>query len=234
MKLAIMQPYLFPYIGYFQLMNMADEFIIYDNIQFSKKGWVNRNRILLNGKDTYITFPLKKDSDYSDIKDRYLADTWTSDRKKMLNKIREAYQKAPYFGIAYPVIEKSILSGENNLFRFIFNSLSLLKDYLSIKTPFVISSSIAIDHTLKSEHRIMEICKARGATEYINPIGGLDLYKKEDFKANAINLHFMKTGDIIYPQYRNKFVSSLSVIDVMMFNSKDKIQEYLDHSYELV
>jgi WbqC-like protein family len=234
MKLAIMQPYLFPYIGYFQLMNWADEFLIYDNIQFSKKGWVNRNRILLNGKDTYITFPLKKDSDYLDIKDRYLADSWTSDRKKMLNKITEAYHKAPYFGTAYPVIEKSILFDESNLFRFIFNSLSLLKEWLSIKTPFVISSSLAIDHTMKSEDKIIELCKAREATEYINPIGGLDLYKKEKFKANGIDLHFMKTENIIYPQYGNNFVPFLSIIDVMMFNSKDKIQQWLDHSYELV
>jgi hypothetical protein len=234
MKLAIMQPYLFPYIGYFQLMNLADEFIIYDNIQFSKKGWINRNRILLNGKDTYITFPLKKDSDYLDIKDRYLADSWTSDRKKMLNKITEAYNKAPYFSTAYPVIEKSISFDENNLFRFILNSLSLLKEYLSLKTSFVISSSIPIDHTLKSEQKVLEICKVRGATEYINPIGGLDLYNKKTFKANGIDLRFMKTGNIIYPQYNNKFAEHLSIIDVMMFNSKEKIQQYLDHSYELV
>lgn len=234
MKLAIMQPYLFPYIGYFQLMNRADEFIIYNNIQFSKKGWINRNRILLNGKDTYITFPLKKDSDYLDIKDRYLADSWTSDRKKMLNKITEAYNKAPYFSTAYPVIEKLILFEESNLFRFIFNSLSLLKDFLSIKKPLIISSTIAIDHTLKSEDKIIELCKAREATEYINPIGGLDLYKKEKFKANGIDLHFMKTENIIYPQYGNNFVPFLSIIDVMMFNSKDKIQQYLNHSYELL
>lgn len=234
MKLAIMQPYLFPYIGYFQLMNLADEFIIYDNIQFSKKGWVNRNRILLNGKDTYITFPLKKDSDYLDIKDRYLADSWTSDRKKMLNKITEAYNKAPFFNTTYPIIEKSILFEETNLFRFIFNSLSLFREYLAIKTPFVISSSVAIDHTLKSEDKIIELCKARKATEYINPIGGTDLYKKDNFKANGITLHFMKTGNIVYQQYSNKFVEHLSIIDVMMFNSKDKIQQYMDHSYELL
>jgi WbqC-like protein family len=234
MKLAIMQPYLFPYIGYFQLMNLADEFIIYDNIQFSKKGWINRNRILLNGKDTYITFPLKKDSDYLNIKDRYLADTWTSDRKKMLNKITEAYHKAPFFDTAYPIIERSILFEENNLFRFIFNSLSVLKEWLFIKTPFVISSSIAIDHTLRSDQKVIEICKAREATEYINPIGGLDLYKKKTFNANGIDLHFLKTGNIIYPQYSNKFVQHLSIIDVMMFNSKENIQQYLDHSYELV
>lgn len=229
-----MQPYLFPYIGYFQLMNLADEFIIYDNIQFSKKGWINRNRILLNGKDTYITFPLKKDSDYLDIKDRQLADSWPSDRKKMLNKITEAYNKAPYFAATYPVIEKSISFDENNLFRFILNSLSLLKEYLSIKSPFVISSSIPIDHALKSDQKVIEICKIRKATEYINPIGGVDLYKKENFKTSGINLHFIKTSDFSYPQFGDKFVPFLSIIDVMMFNSKNKIQEYLDYSYELL
>jgi WbqC-like protein family len=234
MKLAIMQPYLFPYIGYFQLMNLADEFVIYDNIQFSKKGWINRNRILLNGKDTYITFPLKKESDYADIRDRNLAESWLNDRKKMLNRITEAYQKAPFFEAAYPVIERSILFEETNLFRFIFNSLTLLKDFLSIKTPFIISSSINIDHNLKSEEKVIEICKALAANEYINPIGGIELYDKGIFRTNGIELKFIKTGNIEYPQFGDPFIPSLSIIDIMMFNSKEKIRHYLEHSFELL
>ena len=87
MKVGIMQPYFFPYIGYFQLMNAVDEFVVYDNIEFTKKGWINRNRILVNGKDAFITISLKKDSDYLDVRDRYLADSWSSDRVKMLNRM---------------------------------------------------------------------------------------------------------------------------------------------------
>src|ERR1022692_2308540 len=116
MILAIMQPYFMPYIGYFQLISSVDEFVIYDNIEFTKKGWINRNRILVNGKDLTITIPLKKDSDYLNIVERRLADTWVNERKKMLNRIFESYRKAPYFGIAFPIIEKIILHEDNNLF----------------------------------------------------------------------------------------------------------------------
>jgi hypothetical protein len=120
-KLAIMQPYFFPYIGYFQLVNAVDEFVIYDNIEFTKKGWISRNRILVNGVDTYISLPLKKDSDYLHVKDRYLADTWDIERKKMLNRITESYRKAPYFKETYEVIEKCILYEDRNLFKFILH-----------------------------------------------------------------------------------------------------------------
>jgi len=115
MQLGIMQPYFFPYIGYFQLMNAVDEFVVYDNIEFTKKGWINRNRILVNGQDSFITLPLKKDSDYLDVRDRYLADSWTSEKIKMLNRIKGSYRKAIQFDFVYPVIEKCILYDESNL-----------------------------------------------------------------------------------------------------------------------
>ena len=137
MKIAIMQPYLFPYIGYFQLMNAVDEFIVYDNIQFTKKGWINRNRILFNEKDIYISLPLKKDSDYLDIINRTLADTWLKDREKMINRLIEGYKKAPFFESTFPVIKNAILFEETNLFKFIFHSLQLLNEYLDINTRLI-------------------------------------------------------------------------------------------------
>ncbi len=228
-----MQPYLFPYIGYFQLMNAADEFVVYDNIQFSKKGWINRNRILDNGSAIYITAPLKKDSDYLDIKDRWLADTWAIERKKMLNRITASYKKAPCFDIVYPVIEKCILFGEMNLFKFIFNSLTLLKEYLEIPASFVISSSIEINHTLKAEEKVISICKARSAKTYLNPVGGVALYDKDDFKKEGIDLQFLKANDISYPQFNTAFVPSLSIIDVMMFNSKDSVKDLLNSKFTI-
>jgi hypothetical protein len=227
MKLAIMQPYFFPYIGYFQLMNAVDEFVMYDNIEFSRKGWVNRNRILVNEKDEYITVPLKKDSDFLDIKDRHVADTWPSDRKKMLNRITESYRKAPHFGSAFLTVERCLLCEETNLFQFLFNSMNLIKEYLGIQTPLVVSSSIRIDHTLKGDKKVMAICKARETTTYINPIGGTELYRKEDFKDLGLELFFLKANHITYPQFNNQFVPSLSIIDVMMFNSKQKIEDLL-------
>ena len=226
-----MQPYLFPYIGYFQLMNAVDEFIVYDNIQFTKKGWINRNRILVNGADAYITLPLKKDSDYLDIKDRYLSDDWNTESKKMLNRITESYRKAPYFESVFPLIEKSLLFGDKQLFNFIFNSLNLTKDFLEIKTSFVISSTIPIDHHLKSTEKVIALCKHQNATTYINPIGGVELYSKEEFKNEGLELKFIKANNIIYPQFKNEFIPYLSIIDIMMFNSKEDIKNHLNNSF---
>jgi hypothetical protein len=234
MKLAIMQPYFFPYLGYFQLMNAVDEFVIYDNIQFSKEGWINRNRILVNGKASYITIPLKKDSDCLDVRDRWLADIWVSEKKRMLNRLTESYRKAPHFDSVYPVLEKSITSGESNLFEFVLHSLRLAKEYLGIGTPFVVSSTIPIDHALKAEKRVMEICKARNANRYVNPIGGMQLYDKNDFGAAGIDLHFLKTSNLRYKQFTNDFVPWLSILDVMMFNAKEEIKEYLNSFYTLL
>lgn len=234
MKIAIMQPYFFPYIGYFQLMDAVDEFVIYDNIEFTKKGWINRNRILVDRKDSYITIPLKKDSDYLDVRDRRLAEIWLSERNMMLNRITGAYKKAPYFNCAYPIVEKCILFEEYNLFNFILNSLSLIKEYLEIQTPFLISSSILIDHELKAENKVVAICKARKADSYLNPIGGVQLYDSDRFKEQGIDLHFLKTNDFSYKQFNNDFVPFLSIMDVMMFNSKEEIKEYLNSCYTLM
>jgi hypothetical protein len=234
MKLAIMQPYFFPYIGYFQLMNAVDEFVVYDNIEFTKKGWINRNRILVNGKDSFITIPLKKDSDYLDVRDRYLADSWFSERSKLLNKILEAYRKAPYFDSVFPVIERCVLFEESNLFTFIFNSLTRIKEYLEIKSSFLISSTIPIDHMLKADKKVLAICKARKADIYLNPIGGIELYAKDAFHKEGIDLYFLKTNEFSYKQFNNEFIPFLSIIDVMLFNSKENIKEYLNSFYTLV
>jgi len=227
MKLAIMQPYFLPYIGYFQLMNAVDEFVIYDNIKFTKKGWLNRNRILVNGKDSYITIPLKKIPDYFDIRDRYLAEIWRFEKKKMLNRVIESYRKAPKFDVVYPIIEKCILYEESNLFKFILNSLRLVNEYLEIRTSFLISSTISINHELKAEKKVVAICKSRKANVYLNPIGGIQLYLKDDFKDEGIDLYFLKTNELRYKQFKNDFVPSLSIIDVMMFNSKEEIRKML-------
>jgi hypothetical protein len=233
MKVAIMQPYLFPYIGYFQLMNAVDEFVIYDNIQFSKKGWINRNRILVNGTDAYITLPLKKDSDYLDVKNRYLSDDWNSERKKIINRISESYRKAPCFTTVFPIIEEIINYENKNLFQFISNSLKQINKYLDITTPLIVSSTVDVNHELKSEKKVIALCKARHAETYINPIGGVELYDKEEFKNEGIELKFLKADNIIYPQFKNEFIPFLSIIDVMMFNTKEEIKCYLQSSFTL-
>jgi hypothetical protein len=234
MKLAIMQPYLLPYIGYFQLINAADKFVVYDNIQFTKKGWINRNRILVNGKDEYITLPLKKDSDFLNIDERKLADTFKTERIKILRKLSGSYSKAPEFKSVYTLIESVFNNNEENLFSFIYQSLQAVCNYLDIKTAFVISSALPINHQLRSQDKVIAICKALHATEYINPIGGVDLYSKETFRQNNIELNFIKATAFDYKQFSNEFIPWLSIIDVLMFNPKEKVQQYVQSDYTII
>ena len=222
-----MQPYFFPYIGYFQLMNAVDEFIVYDNIEFTKKGWIHRNRILVNGADTFISLPLRKDSDFLDIGSRYLADVWPEERQKLLNRIKEAYRKAPQFESVFQLVQDCLQVEERNLFKFLLFSLAAVKDYLDIATSFQISSTIPIDHSLRAEEKVLALCKAREADTYLNPIGGVELYSKSVFKQNNVELNFLKANDIQYSQFSNEFVPFLSIIDVMMFNSKSQVKEFL-------
>lgn len=231
MKLGIMQPYFLPYIGYFQLLNAVDKYVIYDNIQYTKKGWINRNRILQNGKDLMITIPLEKDSDYLDIKDRYLSVGF--DKKKLLNQIRESYRKAPYFDMLMPLIERIVNYDDTNLFHYIDNSIREICKYLDIKTEIIISSTLDIDHSLKGQDKVIAICKELKATDYYNAIGGQELYSPEEFKKENINLYFISSNPIEYKQFANEFVPWLSILDVMMFNSLENIHKILDN-YKLI
>jgi hypothetical protein len=232
MRVAVMQPYLFPYIGYFQLIASVDLFIIYDNIKYTKKGWINRNRFLRNGADVVFTVPLCKDSDFLDVKDRAVAGDF--DRAKLMNQLREAYWRAPQFKEAFPVIERSIMSPRENLFEYIHDSVVEVCSYLGIGTRIVASSSIAIDPLLKAEERVLALCKAVGASGYVNAIGGQKLYSRGEFEAQGVELKFLKSHAITYPQFGDPFVPWLSIIDVMMFNSVARIREFLETGYELV
>jgi hypothetical protein len=234
MKLAIMQPYFFPYIGYFQLINAVDKFVIYDNIEFTKKGWINRNRILVNGRDEFITLPLKKDSDYLHVCQRYLADSFTNDKQKILRKIKESYRKAPYFDDAYQVIEEVFNFNNFNLFEFVFNSIKLICNYLDIRTQFSISSGVDINHNLKSQEKVLAICQALNASKYVNPIGGFNLYEKENFVKKNIELYFLQTLSVQYRQNIEEFIPWLSIIDVIMFNHKEEVQRIISNKYTLI
>jgi hypothetical protein len=228
-KIAIMQPYFFPYIGYFQLLNSVDEFIIYDNIQYTKKGWINRNRILVNNKYQLITLPIKKDSDYLNVVERKLSESWDKDKNKMLNVIKSSYSKSPYFQETIELISKCLNNPEINLFRFLYDSIVLISNYLDIKTPIIISSTINANHNLKSQDKVLSLCKEQNAEIYINSIGGVELYDKKTFKQNNIDLYFIKPNPINYKQFNNEFIPWLSIIDTMMFNSKEQIKEYLNN-----
>lgn len=231
MKVGIMQPYFLPYIGYFQLLNAVDKYVIYDNIQYTKKGWINRNRILQNGKDALITIPVEKDSDYLDIRERKVSETF--DRGKLINQIREAYRKAPYFNDIMPLAEDIINRNEENLFLYIYNSIIKVCGYLNIKTEIVVSSTLLIDHTLKGQDKVLAICKELRATEYYNAIGGQELYSSFVFAKENVTLSFLSVNPIEYKQFGNDFIPCLSILDVMMFNSVDKIRMMLN-DYKLL
>jgi hypothetical protein len=232
MKLAIMQPYFMPYIGYFQLIAAVDIFVIYDNIKYTKKGWINRNRYLRNGKDELFSLPLKSDSDFLNISERIISESF--DAKKLINQLSNAYSKAPYFDQTLPLLEKIINYQEKNLFNFIYYSVISICEHLEIDTKIVISSTLNIDHTLKSKDKIFAICESLGASQYVNAIGGMEMYEKYDFLQKGIDLRFIKSNSTEYKQFGNDFIPWLSMIDCMMFNSKETLIKWLTKHYELI
>jgi hypothetical protein len=229
--LAIMQPYFLPYIGYWQLLAAADRFVVYDNIQYTKKGWINRNRFLRNGADAWFTVPLKKGSDFLNVADRQVADDF--DPKTLLNPLASAYRKAPFFREVFPLIEAIVTAAPRNLFAYLHHSLTATAGYLEIATPIVVSSTVPIDHALKAEQKVLAICRAAGADRYINAIGGRELYSKPAFAAEGVELAFLQSRPVEYRQYDDPFVPGLSIVDVMMFNSRDAVRAMLG-AYDLV
>jgi hypothetical protein len=226
-----MQPYFLPYIGYWQLMAAVDRFVVYDNIKYTKQGWINRNRFLRDGRDVFFTLPLKKGSDFLNIDQRAIADDF--DPQSLLKPIESAYRKAPYFASAFAVFDAIVRATPRNLFEFLHHGLRVTADYLDIKTPIVVSSSVPVDHDLKSEARVIAICGALGATRYVNLIGGRDLYAAEHFNDAGIDLKFIQSRPISYAQFDRPFVPSLSILDVMMFNSRDIVRGMVG-AYDLV
>jgi hypothetical protein len=232
MKLAIMQPYFLPYIGYFQLIAASDVFIVYDNIKYTKKGWINRNRMLQNGADVMFSLSLKKDSDSLDVVERELASDFNRD--KLLNQFKGAYRRAPYFDQTFPLIEQLVRYEEANLFRFLHHSIVKICDHFGITTDIRISSDIAIDCALKSQDKVIALCEATGARTYVNAIGGMELYSRETFQQKGIELKFIKSKPFEYAQLGNEFVPWLSIIDVMMFNPLDTNRTCIATNYELI
>ena len=231
MTVGIMQPYFLPYIGYWQLLAAVDRFVIYDNIQYTKKGWINRNRFLRNGTDAFFTLPLKKGSDYLTVVERLIADDFDPDR--MLEQLAASYRKAPSFAAVFPVLEAIVRCGRRNLFEYLHHGIQVTADYLDIHTPIVVSSAVGIDHGLKGERMVVALCGALEATQYVNLPGGRALYSPAAFADHGIALRFIQSRPIVYRQYDAPFMPSLSILDVMMFNSRDEVRDMVA-AYDLV
>lgn len=230
MKIAIMQPYLLPYIGYFQLIAASDLFVVYDNIQYTKKGWINRNRLLMNGTDKVFTLALQKASDHLEIRDRYVAEDFN--RSKVLNQFKGGYFKAPFFKQTFALLEEVFNFKEPNLFEFIRHALTLTLGQLDITTKVIISSDVKAEHQATGEDRVLSICKSLGATSYLNPNGGRALYDKKRFSELGIDLRFLETMPFEYAQFSGPFIPNLSIIDVMMFNPPNTVRELITTKYE--
>jgi hypothetical protein len=232
MKLAIMQPYFLPYIGYFQLISSVDRFIVYDNIQYTKKGWINRNRFLRDGKAALFSVPLKDDSDTLDIRQRRLAASFSRD--KLLNQLTAAYRRASYYEQTFPLIERIVRCEEGNLFLFLESSIVHTCDHLEIATEIRRSSTVPIDHSLRGQDKVLAMCEALGTATYVNAIGGLDLYSRGAFADRGIDLRFIRPAPLQYAQRGGDFVPSLSIVDVLMFNPIEDVRAWVRTNYELV
>jgi hypothetical protein len=220
MRVAIMQPYFFPYIGYFQLINMVDVFIFYDDVNYIKGGWVNRNRIQINGSPSFFSVQTDKSSPYKKIYDIKLSANplW---RKKLLKSVYFAYKRSKYFDIIYPIIESTFNYDTNLLSELNKKSIINFCEYLNIKTIIFNTSSVFKNQNLHGQNRVIDICDKINASVYVNAINGKELYSKLNFEQKNINLKFIKMDKI---NYNNLY---LSIIDITMNNSKEEVQKML-------
>lgn len=224
MLVASNQPYLFPYIGYWQLMNLADSFVISDSMQYIKKGYINRNYILLNGERHRFTMEVMGVHGTSLINEVGVG----KNARKIESTIKHAYKNAPYFNDVFPIINDLLHFQEKNLARYLGNSMQGIANYLGMKTKFVYLSDLQGDTELKAQNRTIDICKRMQADKYVNAIGGQSLYDKDSFKKEGMELSFLEVSDVKYKQFYNEFVPHLSIIDVLMFNSKVQTKQLLE------
>jgi len=229
MTIAIMQPYFFPYIGYWQLIKAVDVFVIYDDVNYINKGYVNRNNILVNGQKQLFTLELIGASQNKLINEIEVG----HNQNKLIKTVSMSYKKAPYFSEIFPIIESILICDEKKLSKYLGNSLKIIAEYLNIKTTFIYSSDIVKDNALKGQEKIIDIAKQLKTGVYINSIGGQELYDRKVFAKNNLKLHFLNSKIQEYKQFNNDFIPNLSVIDLMMFAKDDDIQEILN-KYTLI
>ncbi len=232
MRLAIMQPYYFPYLGYFQLMAAVDAFVILDDVQFIKHGWIHRNQILLDGAAKPIHMTIDHMSQHRKINEHDRRDDKANDRYQ-LRLLEHAYKKAPFYGNVMPLVTRLIRDDERNVAVYLGKQLTEIRNYLGLDTPLLYASSLANDKTLKCGDLVLDLCHHLGADHYINAIGGRALYDKDRFDRDGVRLDFIEMGPVTYRQFGNTFVPNLSIIDVLMFNSRRDVRQLLD-AYTLV
>lgn len=226
MVIAGNQPYFMPYIGYWQLINLSDVFIIGDDYNYIKKGWINRNRILQNKEILYFGVEVHHPSSFKYVNEHIISESFDVDKK--IHQLTVAYQKAPYFEVGMKLMRKVLEYDNKNLADFLEHAMRCVCDYLGITTKIIRSSSIPGNVDLKREYRIFDYCKYCGADTYVNSSGGQILYDYSQFQEQGIRLGFLQSDEIRYQQFGTEFAPNLSIIDVIMFNSKEDIQKMLN------
>tara|TARA_S200000501_G_scaffold337599_1_gene343806 strand:+ start:645 stop:1367 length:723 start_codon:yes stop_codon:yes gene_type:complete len=223
-SISIMQPYIFPYLGYFHLIESCEKIIFYDDVNFKKRGWIHRNNILLNGKSHLFTIPLKKSSQNKKINEIFLSEESEVFNSKFLKKIHNSYRKAPYFKETYNLIENIIFKKNDNICDLAIDSILEVYKYIDKEIKFDKSSIISPESVdMNKADRLIHITKKLNASTYINLLAGKELYRKNYFSQHKINLKFVYSNDTSYRQFGNNFVNNLSIIDLLMFNSKEKL-----------
>lgn len=229
MRVGIMQPYFIPYIGYWQLIKAVDKYVIYDDVNYIKRGWINRNSILLNNQRFLINLLLSGASQNKLINEIAIQEN----QAKLIRTIECAYGKSPMFDMVFPIFTEIMGFKDTNLAKFLGNSIIRLCKYMDIDTEIIYSSDIQKNNSLKAQEKILHICRLLNAGSYINAIGGQELYSKEDFEKAGIRLNFIKSELTPYKQFKSDFVAGLSIIDILMFNSLEEINKMLD-KYSLI
>ncbi|MBS4149084.1 WbqC family protein [Pseudomonadota bacterium DY0742] len=225
--IGMMQPYLFPYLGYFQLIAASDAFVLGDNLQYSKGSWVNRNRVLCQGQPKLFSFGLQKASIETPINERYLSEHFAHESASFLRLLRNAYARAPHRDAVVEQVERILAFAEPNLALFAENSIREICRYLDIRTPIHRASEFDLPPPTDKQDRVVQLMHRLRGDLYLNPIGGMELYSPAHFRRHGLLLRFLKMDDITYPQLGHPFVPALSIIDVLMFNSRQEIQRLL-------
>lgn len=231
--IAIMQPYFMPYLGYLQLMAEVDKFVIYDDVNYINRGWINRNNILVNGQKTMLTVPLNGASQNKKINEIDVAadDKW---KNKMLRTIEMSYKRSPYFEQVFELFNSIVFFPEKGLSNFLSNSLIKLSHYLDLKSEIIQTSTSFRNEHLKKGDRLIDICHLLDDLEYLNPIGGAEIYTKDEFAEKGVKLRFLEMTSRPYPQnQKGDFVGYLSILDVLMMNAPDFIKQELLKDFKI-
>lgn len=211
------------------MINAVDKYVVYDDVNFIKGGWINRNNFLIQGKAKLVSIQLDGASSNKLINEISIKDDFSN----FMKMIQINYAKAPYFMYICEILNKIISFDKSNLGMFLFNQIKVVCEYLNINTEILLSSDLNKNNDLKGKDKVIQICKLLGADTYYNAIGGQELYDKQEFAKNDISLYFLKTNITLYKQLKNEFVGNLSILDVLMFNSPDECKKLLNN-YELV